>query len=318
MFGWWKRQPKQPAPVEQNTGFVFDAPPRHEYSVGLRSDVGCVREINEDNARYVVPQNGATAQNGAAARGLLVMVADGMGGHASGEVASELAVETVCREYFASSAAPDVALRKALEASNHAIHETARRDASKKGMGTTCTALCLLNGVAVSAHVGDSRLYLIRGGGIYLMSEDHSAVMELVRQGLLTPDEARRHENKNLITRALGLHPSVEVATWKEPFPLQDCDRFLLCSDGLYDLVEDAEILDRVLRCEPEQACSELIELAKQRGGHDNITVAVVHVEPVSAADKSTTDAVLTESTPLEVTTPENKAPETREAEAIS
>jgi protein phosphatase len=317
MFGWWKRR-QQPVPEE--AGAVFEtAPPRHEYSVGVRSDIGCVRPINEDNARALLPpQNGA-----ASSRGLLVMVADGMGGHASGEVASAIAVDTVCREYFESKSSPEVALRKALEDSNRVIHEAARKDASKKGMGTTCTALSLLNGVAISAHVGDSRLYLIRGGGIYLMSEDHSAVMELVREGLLTPDEARRHENKNLITRALGLHPSVEIATWKEPFPLQDGDRFLLCSDGLYDLVEDEEILTRVLGSQPEQACNELIDLAKQLGGHDNITVAVVHVEPIAAASSAQTESkieseVAPESTASKSTAPESVTPETREAEAIS
>lgn len=305
MFGWRKRQ--QPAPEVEAGAVLEAAPPRHEYSVGLHTDVGCVRATNEDNARYILPQDSA------ASRGLLVLVADGMGGHASGEVASEIAVETVCREYFESKAAPEIALRKALESSNRAIYETARKDASKKGMGTTCTALALLNGVAISAHVGDSRLYLVRGGGIYLMSEDHSAVMELVRQGLLTPEEARHHENKNLITRALGLHPGVEVATWKEPFPLQDGDRFLLCSDGLYDLVEDEEILQGVLRCEPEQACSELINLAKQRGGHDNITVAVVHVEPIQATASAEAENTPADSTPAEIV-----APETREAKAIS
>ena len=317
MFGWRKKRQNQTAPVEEaaeETGIVQDlTPSRHQYFVGLVTDVGCVRPANEDNAIYVEPRpSGTTAE-----RGLLVVVADGMGGHASGEVASEIAVETVSGEYFSSKDAPEVALRKALESANRAIYDAARKDASKKGMGTTCTTLSLMNGVAVSAHVGDSRLYLVRGGGIYLMSEDHSAVMELVRQGLLTAQEARHHENKNLITRALGLHPSVEVATWKEPFPVQDGDRFLLCSDGLYDLVEDEEILQSVLTAEPEQACSELINLANQRGGHDNITVLVVHVEPIKTDESSAAEPDAA-SEPLDSASPASTVPETREAEVIS
>lgn len=307
MFGWWKKRQTKAKPVAQEKKLSDEpAPLRHKYSVGVHTDVGCVRSSNEDNARCV-GLNDKTA----ATRGVLIIVADGMGGHASGEVASEIAVETVCREYFASGAEPENSLRAALETANRAIYDAARKDGSKKGMGTTCTSLVLLSGSAVSAHVGDSRLYLVRGGGIYLMSEDHSAVMELVRQGLLTAAEARHHENKNLITRALGLHPSVEVSTWNEPFPLRDDDRFLLCSDGLYDLVEDDEILQGVLSNLPQQACIELINLAKQRGGHDNISVAVVHVEPSkAAATPPGEEPALAESAALTL-------PETREAEAI-
>jgi protein phosphatase len=143
-------------------------------------------------------------------------------------------------------------------------------------MGTTCTALVLQNGTAISAHVGDSRLYLVREGGIYLMTEDHSAVMEMVKAGLITIEQARHHPEKNVILRAMGSHPDVEVTTWQEPFPVRAGDSFLLCSDGLYDLVENDEIKRAVEAAEPRAACESLIALAKERGGHDNISVGIV------------------------------------------
>jgi protein phosphatase len=146
-------------------------------------------------------------------------------------------------------------------------------------MGTTCTALVLRNGSALSAHVGDSRLYLVRNGDIYLMTEDHSAVMEMVKQGWISLSDARHHPDKNVILRAMGSHPDVEVSTWQEPFPLKADDRFLLCSDGLYDLVEDEEIKQIVLASDPQNACENLVALAKERGGHDNITVTIASLK---------------------------------------
>lgn len=146
-------------------------------------------------------------------------------------------------------------------------------------MGTTCTALMIRKGLAYSANVGDSRLYLVREGQIYLMSEDHSAVMQMVRQGLIALEKARHHEDKNVILRALGTQPNVEVSVWDKPFPVQAGDQFVLCSDGLYDLVEDWEIKQIVLQIAPKAACEHLIALALQRGGHDNVTVGVLKVE---------------------------------------
>jgi protein phosphatase len=158
------------------------------------------------------------------------------------------------------------------------------KDEKLNGMGTTCTALVLQQGVAFSAHVGDSRIYMRRGGQIYLMSEDHSAVMEMVKHGIISMEEARHHADKNVILRALGTSPEVEAAIWERPLPIQIGDQFLVCSDGLYDLVEDDEI-ERALAsaASPHEACEQLIALAKQRGGHDNITVGIVHIQSADA-----------------------------------
>jgi len=247
---------------------------KYNVVASLLSDVGCYREVNEDRGSYIQPGDEARLET----KGLLFIVADGMGGHSAGEVASQLAVDAISRAYYDHKGEAQAALKKAFIEANNQIHTLSLSQESLNGMGTTCTALVLQNGSAFAAHVGDSRLYLIRGGEIYLMTEDHSAVMEMVKQGLLTLDEARHHADKNVILRALGSHPEVEVTTWEEPFPVREGDHFLLCSDGLYDLVEDNEIKEAVIAGEPRDACESLIALAKERGGYDNITVSVVSI----------------------------------------
>lgn len=249
--------------------------------VGMLSDVGCVRELNEDSGTYVKPDDPELLRD----KGLLIIVADGMGGHSAGEVASGLAVDVVSRAYYEDDGDPRSALENAFHEANKAIHKAAESDPGKNGMGTTCTALVLQNGTAISAHIGDSRLYLVREDSIYLMTEDHSAVMEMVKAGLITLEQARHHPEKNVILRAMGSHAEVEVSTWKEPFPVRAGDRFLLCSDGLYDLVEDEEIRRIVMLSTPQTACENLIALAKERGGHDNITVGIVGLSPQMSAD---------------------------------
>lgn len=270
MFNRWRKS--KPKTIE---------PPRFEFVVSLLTDVGCRRELNEDSGRYVQP----TDPDLLARKGTLVIVADGMGGHAAGEVASSTAVEVINRVYYEDRADASIALKRAFQKANREIYEASSKDENLKGMGTTCTALVLHDGAALLAHVGDSRLYLVRDSEIYLQTEDHSAVMEMVKRGLLSAEEARRHPDKNLILRAMGRHPDVEVAMWEEPFPLREGDHFVLCSDGLCDLVDDAEMKQAVLENDPHAACEALIALAKQRGGHDNVTVGIVRVQPLGESE---------------------------------
>jgi PPM family protein phosphatase len=257
-----KHKDHAPATTDRPSFFAY------ETKGAVLSDVGCVRQVNED--RGCLQQNGQSA---------LMIVADGMGGHAAGEVASSLAIEVIHRAYVEEPKPSEGTLENAFHAANRAIYQAARDDLTQQGMGTTCTALMLRDGLAYSAHVGDSRLYLVRAGQIYLMSEDHSAVMEMVRQGALTLRDARHHEDKNVILRALGTQPNVAVSVWDKPFPVQAGDAFVICSDGLYDLVEDDDIKQAVLNLEPPQACEHLIALALQHGGHDNVTVGVLRVQ---------------------------------------
>ncbi|QUW01698.1 serine/threonine-protein phosphatase [Chloracidobacterium sp. MS 40/45] len=241
--------------------------------VALLSDVGCQRGVNEDSALSEVPP-AETVE--AERKGTLVVVADGLGGHAGGDVASQMAAEVIRRVYYTSPSEPAEALREAFVEANHLIWETARRRPLLRGMGTTCTALAIRGWEAFAAHVGDTRLYLVRGGHIYQMTEDDSEVMEYVRQGRLSREAAERHPEKNILLKALGTKPTITPSFWEHPLRVSAGDRFLLASDGLHDLVTDGEIGAVLLDSPPDIACQRLVELAKVRGGHDNITVGVV------------------------------------------
>ena len=273
MFSFFRKRAQPAPPLDEP-----QAAPRFKLSVAISSDVGCVRELNEDSVRVAHPPT-----ENEAGKGVLIIVADGMGGHAAGEVASQTAIDEVPARYFRSAKATAVALREAVEGANGAIYQAGQKNSEMAGMGTTCTCLLIRGDQAWCAHVGDSRLYLVRGGAIYQMSEDHSAVGELVKRGLIQPSEARGHPQSNVILRALGTQPRVEVALWDEPFPLRNRDVWVLCSDGLSDLVEEADILSDVTQFDGETAGQHLIERAKAGGGHDNISVVLVEIVEVEA-----------------------------------
>jgi PPM family protein phosphatase len=238
------------------------------------TDTGATRPSNEDSVVLVVPDDTGTLL----AKGVLAVVADGMGGHEGGEVASEIAVRRVKEVYYATPSDPQASLLKAFAAANFEIYEYARKKSKLAGMGTTCTAVAVINGSAYSAHIGDSRAYLIRRGQAYCMTEDHSATMELVKRGMLTLAEARAHEDRNVILRAMGTHPEVEVSKWSSPFPMHPGDRLLLCSDGLHEMIEADELASVAESDEPEAACRALIRLAVERQCSDNVTAVILHL----------------------------------------
>ena len=231
------------------------------------TDTGRTRAGNED---------GAIAEEG------LFAVADGMGGHAGGEVASQLALETL------RTAVATNGLVAAVLAANEAILRHAGKDQTLRGMGTTLCALGLVEEDGVTrveiVNVGDSRAYLFRDGELEQITEDHNLVAQLERDGQLTPEEARVHPQRNIITRVLGNDPDVDV----DSFPIDPFrgDRFVLCSDGLFNEVEDDEIAG-VLRAhrDAQEAVDELVRVANERGGRDNITVVIVDV--VDDGDKA-------------------------------
>lgn len=253
--------------------------PELRIEAGVATDPGCVRELNEDMVRVIRP----TTPDELARRGVLAVVCDGMGGHEAGEIASRLATETIVRRFETDDGDPLTLLTRAVQAANRAIFEAAERNRKLQGMGTTVTALLLRGGHAYGAHVGDSRTYLVRNGDIFAMTEDHSAVMELVRRGVISREEARHHPEKNVISRALGSHRDVQVTGWPQPFAVLPGDAFLLCSDGLYDLVEDAVLLATVRDTHPQVACDRLVTLAREAGGHDNISVAILAMSAAGA-----------------------------------
>lgn len=241
----------------------------------ITTDMGCIREANEDNGRHVKPGDSEIKNS----RGTLTVVADGMGGHSSGEVASEMAVELISYFYYSDkeNTAPE-ALRSAIQQANREIYKTAVSDEKYYGMGTTLVALILLDDVGYSAHVGDSRLYRLRNKKMQMLTLDHSHVMEMVKQGLISMEEARNHEDKNVILRAVGTQTTVDVEV-SEGFSIQANDQFLLCSDGLSDMVED-EVIAQVWENAKNvyEASEKLVEKAKELGGHDNVTAAIVRM----------------------------------------
>ena len=239
-------------------------------AIGAATDTGNLRGQNED--AYIAEQN-------------LFAVADGMGGHNAGEVASAMAIEHL-RGVALSGVTSAEAFAQVVRELNGAIYASATSTTDQRGMGTTLTAAALLTSTSdtdqpsqiVIANVGDSRTYLLRSGKLRQLSVDHSYVQELVTEGLLTVGEARTHPRRNIVTRALGIDEQVSVDTWT--IPMFDGDRFMLCSDGLVDEVPLAEITELMQEhSAPQQIAERLVAAAKRHGGRDNITVIVIDVK---------------------------------------
>jgi PPM family protein phosphatase len=243
------------------------------------SDAGRVREHNEDTI-------GTDADIG------LVVLADGMGGYKAGEVASGIAVRTVMgllkdaveredlglRDSDSGLSRPGILLRDAIHRANKIIHQTARTQSHCEGMGTTVVAALFFDDKITIAHVGDSRLYRLRGGDLTQVTQDHSLMNELVARGFYTPQEAQRASAKNYVTRALGVEPTVEVDVMD--VPVERDDLFLLCSDGLSDMVEDEDIqlTMSTFGANLQSLARQLVLLGNDNGGRDNISVVLVRV----------------------------------------
>jgi serine/threonine protein phosphatase PrpC len=240
------------------------------------TDTGMRRSNNQDS--FIVVR--ASSPDSWRQRGHLFMVADGMGAHAVGELASKMACDNIPHTYTkAKNGSPGEAITKAFQNVSAQIHGRASANRDFQGMGTTTSALLLLPEGALIAHVGDSRVYRIRNERIDQLSFDHSLVWELVRRNHLSPEQAGKAVPKNVITRSLGPDPNVEVDL-EGPFALEEGDVFLLCSDGLSGPVTDPELGAFAAHFHPEDACRYLVQLANLRGGYDNITVLVLRIGP--------------------------------------
>ena len=263
-------------------------------AIGAATDTGNLRGQNEDSH---------IAQQG------LFAVADGMGGHNAGEVASAMAIEYL-RGVALGGVASAEAFAQVVRDLNNAIFSAATATTDQRGMGTTLTAAALLETTSetdqpsqiVIANVGDSRTYLLRSGELRQLSVDHSYVQELVTEGLLTIDEARTHPRRNIVTRALGIDAQVSVDTWT--IPMFDGDRFMLCSDGLVDEVPLDEITEMMREhTTPQQVAERLVTAAKWHGGRDNITVIVLDVSINAATTEVVAAPDITPDTASESTT---------------
>lgn len=254
------------------------AAPSFYLSVAGATDVGRRRKNNED-AFVVADLTGGTLLDGAAhgrfdvgERGVLLAVSDGMGGAHAGEVASALVVETITRALAAAppDAPRDALLNEAVQKAHARVRDAAGGEAK---MGATLTAVFVHAGCAYVAEVGDSRAYLVRSGGITQLTRDQSMVQLLLDSGVITPEEAKDSPMRNQILQAIGHQPDVQLALGR--LDLRERDALILCSDGLTSHVADDEIRDVVTSRRPEQAVAELVQLANDRGGTDNITVVV-------------------------------------------
>jgi PPM family protein phosphatase len=259
-----------------------------------QTDTGRVREHNEDTI--------ATDADA----GLLVL-ADGMGGYNAGEVASGIAVKTItnlvreglAREDLGSVdrgtglSRPSIVLRDAITRANKIIYQTARSQAECEGMGTTVVAALFYDNRISIAHVGDSRLYRQRGSQIAQVTMDHSLLQELVDRGFYSPEEAQRAANKNYVTRALGVEPQVEVEV--QEHPVDKGDIFILCSDGLSDMVEDEDIRLTIstFGANLDTVAKQLIQLANENGGRDNVSVVLAQAVEAFPASRGVMDKLL-------------------------
>jgi len=257
--------------------------------VGLRwaarTDTGRIRTQNEDSVH---------------ADGTVFVVADGMGGHLAGEVASAIAVATIV-EACAGGVSSGEALADAVRDANRRVIAESSDDPSREGMGTTVVAAARVtvgdDSTLALVNVGDSRAYRFDGVALHQLSKDHSLVQELVDDGLITPGDARHHPRRNIVTRALGIDPDVEIDLWQ--VPLTGADRLLLCSDGLVDEVDEDLIAD-VLAAEqdPERAADRLVELANAHGGRDNISMVLVQIAQASDISDPTTEMAIVDTAP--------------------
>lgn len=263
------------------------------FTPALLTDRGPVRERNEDAVRWVVGDEQAEGE-----RALLV-VADGMGGHQGGEVASRMAVEVLASAFRMGAAQPPARLLDtAFQAANHLVCDAAARNAELEGMGTTLSTVLFQGGRFHVASVGDSRVYLARGGRLRQLSVDDTLVNDRIRRGELPADAAREHPDRNLLIRAIGSHARLEAPVTGAQGVVMAGDCFLLCSDGLHDVVPDDRLLALLQAHAPHEAAERLVEMAKARGATDNITAAVMAVgegaRPGSTADLRRTRPGLT------------------------
>lgn len=271
MMGWMNifRKKSKP-PVSENSNESYES---GNLQVVILSDLGNIRTNNEDRGMYYKVAD----ENIIREKGQMLIVADGMGGHQAGEVASKMAADIISREYFnqPGNGSVEKKLAKVFALANKNIFEMSRSNKAYNGMGTTCTVLVLLDQTIYYAQVGDSRAYIQKGGSILQITEDHTYVQELVKSGDITAEEAATHPKRNILTNAMGTKPDLRIDTGKCNLAFENNDRLLLCSDGLYDYLSDKELNDILSKNLLKDAAAYMVNQAKIRGGHDNITVVL-------------------------------------------
>jgi protein phosphatase len=245
-----------------------------------QTNQGSVRANNEDAVGSVQPTDPTERER----KGLLFAIADGLGGLNAGEVASATAIKALLDEYYAPSNAGRIepALRHAVQLANLRVHDLAQKHLDQRGMGTTLSALALAGATAYIAHVGDSRIYRLRGKQLTRLTADHSEVAELVRMRLVKPEMVADHPSRNILTRTVGHQLMLRPDFAREP--AQPDDAFVMCTDGVWSEVTEPELAEIVAGAEPEDACRQVIDLCLDRNCDDNVSVQVVRVLEVDHA----------------------------------
>ena len=245
---------------------------QHQVTVAHRTDTGRERQDNEDAISYICDERSGNH---------LLVVADGLGGTACGHIASQLAVQTIRQSFFGhhgSNLTINERLNIAITEANLLIFDRAVRDRQCRGMGSTCAVLVLTDEFAHLGHAGDSRIYLIRDGRIKQLTRDHSRAQRMLDDGLISEEEAAVHPDRNWLDKALGLREEIKPDIRPDPIRLVEEDTFIVCTDGLTSLLRDEEIFRIAQKAPASHACDALIALANERGGHDNITIAIARI----------------------------------------
>jgi protein phosphatase len=249
-------------------------------SVGFETHQGMKRQENQDYAAYRPLKNTPFSRNG-----ILMVIADGMGGYAGGSIASKMAVDTLIAEFYPKRQSDIInLLKQSFQKANNLILNHSRKDPNLKGMGTTLTTAVIQDDQLFFAHVGDSRGYIVSETDIVQLTEDHTYVADLLKQGLISPNEAQNHPYDNIITRAIGVSNNLIVDHSLTSYKIKSKQAVVLCSDGLYKCISDDEIYNTIQRYpDPSAACRKLVFRANQEGGPDNITVMIALFDQVNA-----------------------------------
>ena len=262
LFGFFKRKKKQRPILEKN----FNC------SAIAFTDKGEIKEVNEDRLVFINPFDDLVRRT----KGCIAIVCDGMGGHNSGDYAAQLAIDNIPKNYYDAQASFKESLNQAIQKANQLIFQTASRNTKHAKMGTTCTAVVILDQDLFIAHAGDSRIYSIAKDDIHLLTTDHTYVEHLFKSGLISKEEKDTHPDRNIVTKVIGTQKSIEIDNYYLKNHFKNDQKLLLCSDGLYDYIKDDEIKKVVNELDKEDAAKYLIDTAKKRGGHDNISVLIV------------------------------------------
>lgn len=261
----------------------------YQYHTIAITDAGCLRSENEDSILFIRSSEKQIRDR----MGCLAIVADGMGGHASGEVASSMAIDTISEIYFQTNTSPEKALLQAGRQANKRVWKAAQTREELKGMGTTCTAAALIGDKIFILHIGDSRAYLFKHGTLIQLSDDHTYVQELVRSGSIQPSEAQNHPDSNILTKSLGTVKKRDCDVFLSEYSFEPGDKLLLCSDGLYENFSTEELETFLNHSDLNHISQRLKQATLNRGAQDNFSLILIEPKQEVAVESAPTRVIM-------------------------